>query len=290
MDTAATNIQPGPRFERDIDDIRYSLFDIDETLVAQHSMELPTQRFLAATHNAGEKALLGVVSARSLSTARHIIDAANMKGLSILGNGAQLYDSTEGIIKIERPMPTAATTEILRTLQLRNNDHAINDDGVWWQSVPGGYRNETGDAKGLIVSSVVPRKPFAIAVHSLTDAEVKELIDLGNQYGDMNLEASVVHENKADDGSKTYDIFFADTRANKQTALAEAAELLGVEMGNTMMTGDGLNDVGIIGAAGTGVAMGNAAEHAKQVATHIAPSYEQDGAAIALEELVLRRK
>jgi hypothetical protein len=67
-----------------------------------------------------------------------------------------------------------------------------------------------------------------------------------------------------------------------------AEELLGIGAANVMTIGDNFNDVEMIEYAGIGVAMGNAPADVKAVAQWVAPSVEQDGAAAAIEEFVLR--
>lgn len=67
-----------------------------------------------------------------------------------------------------------------------------------------------------------------------------------------------------------------------------AEELLGLQAVNVMTIGDNFNDIEMIEYAGIGVAMGNAPAEVKAVAQWIAPSVEQDGAAAAIEELVLQ--
>lgn len=75
--------------------------------------------------------------------------------------------------------------------------------------------------------------------------------------------------------------------ATKSRALAWLAEQVGVGREQVMAIGDGVNDVDMLSWAGLGVAMGNAAEEAKAVADVIAPPFEQDGVAWAVEHLIL---
>ena len=70
--------------------------------------------------------------------------------------------------------------------------------------------------------------------------------------------------------------------ADKGTALKTMAARIGVEISETMAFGDGGNDVPIISAAGTGVAMGNAGEDVKAAADYVTSSVDDDGVASAL--------
>ncbi len=76
--------------------------------------------------------------------------------------------------------------------------------------------------------------------------------------------------------------------ANKGTGLAWLTEQLGVPREAVMATGDQENDLAMVRWAGVGIAMGNADPLVKQAADWVAPSIEDDGAAVALERFVLR--
>ena len=90
--------------------------------------------------------------------------------------------------------------------------------------------------------------------------------------------------------TKSVATFFEATNplANKGTGVRYLAELLGLQAANVMTIGDNFNDVEMLEYAGIGVAMGNAPADVKAVAQWVAPSIEQDGAAAAIEEFVLR--
>lgn len=91
--------------------------------------------------------------------------------------------------------------------------------------------------------------------------------------------------------TKSVATFFEATNpyVNKGTGVRYLAEdLLGLQPANVMTIGDNFNDVEMLEYAGIGVAMGNAPADVKAVAQWVAPSIEQDGAAAAIEEFVLR--
>ena len=74
---------------------------------------------------------------------------------------------------------------------------------------------------------------------------------------------------------------------DKGTGLMALAELLKLPVSSLMAMGDGGNDIGMIRAAGLGVAMGNAFPEVKAAANHITASNNEDGAALAIETFVL---
>lgn len=84
--------------------------------------------------------------------------------------------------------------------------------------------------------------------------------------------------------------FFEATNAsvNKGTAVRYLAEeLLGLHIDNVMAIGDNFNDVEMLESVGLGVAMGNAPEGVQAIARWVAPSVEEDGAAVAIEKFLL---
>ena len=90
--------------------------------------------------------------------------------------------------------------------------------------------------------------------------------------------------------TKSVATFFEATNpsVNKGTGVRYLAELLGLQAANVMTIGDNFNDIEMLEYAGIGVAMGDAPSDVKAVAQWVAPSVEQDGAAAAIEEFVLR--
>jgi hypothetical protein len=84
--------------------------------------------------------------------------------------------------------------------------------------------------------------------------------------------------------------FFEATNAsvNKGTAVRYLAEeLLGLEIANVMAIGDNFNDLEMLESVGLGVAMGNAPAGVQAIAQWVAPSVEEDGAAVAIEKFLL---
>ncbi|MDZ8262333.1 Cof-type HAD-IIB family hydrolase [Nostoc sp. ChiQUE01b] len=84
--------------------------------------------------------------------------------------------------------------------------------------------------------------------------------------------------------------FFEATNpsVNKGTAVRYLAEeLLGLQLANVMAIGDNFNDVEMLEYVGLGVAMGNAPAGVQAIAKWVAPSVEEDGAAVAIEKFLL---
>ncbi len=74
---------------------------------------------------------------------------------------------------------------------------------------------------------------------------------------------------------------------DKGSGLRRLCDLLGLDIRRVMAIGDSDNDIPMLEAAGLGVAMGNAGEHVKAVAGWVAPTIDEEGAAVAMQRWIL---
>jgi hydroxymethylpyrimidine pyrophosphatase-like HAD family hydrolase len=305
MSDTHSALQPGPRYTSEIGVIEGVWFDIDNTVVPNESAELPTPEFIDAAHSAGKVALLGVATARPPQKALHIIEAAGMNAPCILSNGAQIYDPFTGKMLVERVLDDESTEEIAHRLQGLGIAHWVQDGGrdyLWSGRLTGqgGGLGEYVVSKNIwvpptngdveIIDEYEPKRPFVIVAHNVPAAELETMRALGAGFGSRGMTSLVAHENHKPDGSKTYEVFFLHPKANKRDALDFVADHVGIPLKQMAAVGDGPNDKVIVEHAGVGVALDNAVQETKAVATFIAPSRENNGAAVALRELVLNSR
>lgn len=88
--------------------------------------------------------------------------------------------------------------------------------------------------------------------------------------------------------SKAYFLEFNPLTATKGNALRRCGEMLGFDLRDAVAFGDSLNDLSMLQAAGTGVAMANAREDVKAVIPTHCLSNEEDGVARFVAEQLLR--
>jgi hydroxymethylpyrimidine pyrophosphatase-like HAD family hydrolase len=75
--------------------------------------------------------------------------------------------------------------------------------------------------------------------------------------------------------------------ASKGTATAALCRKLGISWEEVLAIGDGPNDMSLLAAAGFGVAMANGSPEVQAIAQAIAPSNQENGAAVAIARYVL---
>lgn len=76
---------------------------------------------------------------------------------------------------------------------------------------------------------------------------------------------------------------------DKGAGVRQLCQLLAIDPQRVLAIGDNDNDIPMLESVGYGVAMGNASAGARAVAQWIAPTIEADGAAVALQRLVLEQ-
>ena len=294
----------------DMSSICYALFDIDNTLVGNESHDAPSQRFCDAVKKVQAQGVkIGVATARPLQKVQHVIDAAGLQGVCILSNGAQIFDPSAQMMVEEMTIDGGAVQEILAELRAENVVHWVQDDGEdhFWVGNSAESRARYSDSletyekssdpwsmptaeTAVAIDAYVPNRPFVIVARGVARPIVAKLEDLGLRYAAQNVAVLTAHETTDDSGEAVYDVFLVHTHGNKKDALPKACAAAGATVDQTMMTGDGLNDVVILEQTGVAVAVANAHPDAKAVATHLAPSWYDDGAAIAIEELLIASK
>jgi hydroxymethylpyrimidine pyrophosphatase-like HAD family hydrolase len=299
---------PGPRYEEQKNtEARVVLSDVDNTILPSESLGLPTSRVTHAFHEVGEKLPTGLATARQPQKFEYLARHLKLTGKSILSNGAQIFDGKDGLMVVERVLRLETAIDIAKALQVNKVDHWIQDGGIDFRWIPQGKvtpkAKATSEGLGLYrrpqdvlnpnkgftdVPRYIPNKPFIIVAHMVDASIAMSIQEMVKGHKDESIVAFIAHQFK-NENSSTFDVFIADKRANKRDALFEIEQMSMISLEDFLAIGDGHNDKVLIENAGLGVAMGNAVELVKQVAAFIAPDCKHDGAAIALEELVLKK-
>ena len=82
---------------------------------------------------------------------------------------------------------------------------------------------------------------------------------------------------------------FTNAGVDKAAAILVLAEMLGVEPSLMVAAGDSYNDLPMLRLCGHSIAMGDAPDSLKAIADFVAPTAEEDGLAVAIQEFVLPR-
>jgi HAD superfamily hydrolase (TIGR01484 family) len=269
--------------------IRAVYFDIDNTLVPNNNSGVPSERFCAAAQRAGEYVTLAVATARPLEKASRIMEAIGASGISILSDGAQLYDVRTDSMVRETVMSKDETQTLLDMLRVEDIAHTVQDNGRDYAWIEGSKlyatpRNIWFPMLGYEPAETYrPLKPFVIAANAVSKDRLPDVREIVADHGAATTVARVVHENA--DG--TFEVFITNWLTNKKTALNDALRMQNLDPAQVMAVGDGPNDAVLLEVAGISVALENAVPKTLEAADFIAPAYNYNGAAVALERLIL---
>lgn len=261
--------------------------DLDGTLLNNDSqVSAATKAFLDKFLAAGNKLIFS--SGRPKDS---ILEVKNNAGLTqpgillICSNGAQVYDCDTGrtIMETRLPLPYVSYLQE-QAAKYGVHIHTYRDDAVVSPAEDEEiifYRKRIH--LPLIVSptlsdalTVGPYKMLAISLH---DADKLEAFRLGISQWAQN-KIQTIYSNQI------YLELFPHT-AGKENALRFVCDYFGAPLSDSYAAGDADNDISMIKAAGTGIAMRNAADYMKQAADVVTElDNDQDGLAHMMEKLL----
>ena len=259
--------------------------DIDGTLLRDEGVI--SQRNLRAIRAAQKKGVVfAIASGRFPENAFVLIQDYGLSCPIIGSNGARVLD--ENMRDIARhPMDRDAARRVLdilialgadfflfsdRSLCTSRTDLVHHSELDYGERIPGlgfAYRRGLDAARSMVETTVykfyvcnnVPLDPVRRALRDVPRVEL-------TRSGAYNLEVMPVG-------------------VNKGRGVVDLAARLGVPMDRVMTLGDEDNDLSMIRAAGSGIAMGNATDAVKQAAFYVTDTNQRDGLAQAIERFAL---
>ena len=241
------------------------LVDLDGTLIGR------TERISSPVAEA-MKGIAGTMKVSLVSgrEPRDVIRFARQLGLTgppVSDNGALVLDPVTGSSLWSKPLQPEIA---------RNVVGALTDGGVPFIAThPGGTERSAGE---------------------ITTWELTRIswLDMGEEDAD-----ELVRRFETEQGLHVVKAFlpynglwaadFSRAGVNKASAVGVLVEMLGLAPQRMIAVGDSYNDLPMLEACGLGIAMGDAPSELKSIADYVAPSVDDDGLAVAIEEFVLPR-
>jgi Cof subfamily protein (haloacid dehalogenase superfamily) len=218
-----------------------------------------------------------IASARPPRSVRHIYSKLGLDTWTINYNGALIWDEPNKRVVFHQPMDCAWVSEIIARARGMFEEVLIGCEILdrWYTDRhEETYTTETGRLfrpDGVMPLAEFCNQPITKLLLLCDPLRLKLLEPI---FYDFPQVIAV----RADPEL----IQVMDRRASKAVALRLVAEHYGVSMEQVMAIGDAANDVQMLEAAGTAVAMSNAPAAVKQVADWIAPSNNEHGVHAAL--------
>lgn len=272
--------------------IRLIAFDLDDTLLTTDKRVTDrTKAALQAAADAG--VILMPATGRPFLAVPEVVKTLPMVRFLLTSNGAAIWDKEEDKVVYSDYIPyeTACAVldlvrdaDILTEFYSRGKSYACSEGYEkalhLWQRIPESfrkdlvrYRQPVTDLETRIRSGGCPVEKFRL---TFGDPDLQK--DLTGKLKDLG-SLMIVH-------GAAYNIELNTLTGNKGHALEAFAAKNGIGPDEVMAFGDSENDLTMLKAAGTGVAMGNALPEVKAAADIVTLSNDEDGVAALIEKYV----
>ncbi len=238
-------------------------FDLDGTLLNREKRI--TSETMEALHKFSEAGnYFCINTGRAIDSAKAVYDELelNLRGSFLCGsNGTQIYSVDEGRYLFKTGIELSLVPKILDlAAEYGMHCHTYNEDHIvsrWNGEAMEYYRRVIKTP--LIVTdneleylSEPPSKMIAIELYD-HDKQERFRLALQEMVGDK---LTLLYSNR-------YYMEIFPSEAGKGSAVRRLADILGVDIKNTLAAGDEQNDISMIEAAGLGIAMANATDLVK---------------------------
>ncbi|GAC1347889.1 MAG: Cof-type HAD-IIB family hydrolase [Acetobacteraceae bacterium] len=264
--------------------IRLVVSDVDGTLV-QTDKSLAASTIAAAARLQAAGIPLAIVSARPPRGMRWIQDALHLIGPLAGFNGGSLVGPDQRVIE-QRLLPEPAARTALGLFAARGISTWLFTGDEWLVRDPNGphvdHERHTVRFDERVVDSFEPYLTQVGKLVGVTD-DAPRL-----QAAETELQ-TLLGDTANAKRSQTYYLDVTHRDANKGNAIRLLAAAQGITVAEVAVLGDMMNDVPMFQVAGFSVAMGNATDEVKALASAATGANDQDGWADAIDRLILPR-
>lgn len=263
--------------------------DVDGTLVnSKGQITAKTREALIAATKAGHEVM--IVSGRATFGLRHqakTLAFDKYGGVLSSFNGGELFDFKEKKVLASHKMDYDLAKEILEFSKDLDLELMIFDGDKILTDRPDGYYVKRESE--IIDMDIKPIKNLKngldFAPNKFLFAQDPDKIDkpaqkLMKKFGDVTEQVK----------SSRFYYEVMPKGLSKGSSIIEACKIFGIDIKDTIVFGDEMNDISMFEVAGTGVAMGNAVESIKNIADYVTKSNNEDGIAYYLENFVLNKE
>ena len=263
--------------------------DIDDTLNPSNGTTTEyTREVMKKLKDKGIKVVVNTGRSAKYAVEKSI--EAGLSEYTISSNGAEVYNyherkeifskpiSKEDILAIYDYCQTHNMTIILNCLEKRY----INIKDYKYNNEPAIYLED--------INEVIDNNKINQLV--ILSSNFDRMLVLPNMFKEKFPSLKVVHssigliEEKREPGKEYYHDLVLENTA-KSTGIVELLDYLGIDSERAIAIGNGYDDICMCDVVGTSVAVENANQTLKEIATYITDSAENDGVAKILEKLCL---
>jgi Cof subfamily protein (haloacid dehalogenase superfamily) len=266
--------------------IRILVLDLDDTLLRSDlSISFRTRNVIKKA--AAQGVVVTLASGRipaALGQFSRILGLNKRPGYLICSNGTIIQESSTGKIVWEAGLDTETALAVYDLATAEGFPVQIYEDDIMYVSKTNEFSRYDEKLTGL-------KQVVADDFHAVVRKGCNKLLIPGDPMLLQPLEI-LIRTYLGNDinlfTSKPYFLEILPKGADKGSALARVARMLGIDQKSVMAIGDSMNDESMIRWAGTGVAMLNADERIKRIADLVTEeSNEEDGVAGIIERYIL---
>ena len=263
--------------------------DVDGTLVnSKGQITAKTREALIAATKAGHEVM--IVSGRATYGLRHQAQALafdKFGGILSSFNGGELFDFKEKKVLASHKMDYDLAKEILEFSKDLDLELMIFDGDKILTDRPDGYYVKR---ESEIIDMDI--KPIKNLKNGLDFAPNKFLFAQDPDKIDKPAQKLIKKFGGVTEQVKSSRFYYEvmPKGLSKGSSIIEACKIFGIDIKDTVVFGDEMNDISMFEVAGTGVAMGNAVDPIKNIADYVTKSNNEDGIAYYLENFVLNKE
>ncbi len=250
--------------------IKAVFFDIDGTLISfkTHTMHHSTQKALHALREKGIRVFVATGRSKMMMP---FMDRYFSFDAYLTLNGQYCYDRREVIRK-----KTVDSGDIL----LLKNMLAEKPFPCLFVEEDGMFMNYADERVEKLCRLIDHPLPPSCGLDRIRDDAVLQFVPFLDEREEKILTGALGNVESVRSVPYCFDVMPAG--GGKDVGMQAVLHREGIAPDETMAFGDGFNDIGMLGYAGIGVAMGNAADAVKAAADHVAGSVEEGGIAPVL--------
>ena len=245
--------------------IKAVLFDCDGTLAPIHMQVTPAVR--DSVHRLSQLVPVAIISSRDFHDISWLAKDLGLSAPQISEGGARIFDAQSDSCIDLQCLEVADAEDIFALLDKDSLDFIAVDQ----------------DKRVSSVNQISTWKISRITATSLTEKHASKIM---SSLNDRKL-LYTAKVQRTD--NKEWMIDFTHSQGNKLAAAKRFASLLGLSINDLAAAGDGYNDITMLIGCGYGIALGQSPKELQNVAEYIAPSVENDGLSVAIEEFILPR-
>ena len=253
--------------------IKALFFDVDGTLVSFNTHTIPTSTVEALKEAKKRGVKLFIATGRPIQLLNNIPEVEHLMDGYILATGA-LCTYEDKVVR-EDLIPKAEVEALIDFCKQRSLPAVV----VGREDIQLVNRNEQFEDIFRNLLNVTYNK-FDVSMDEVINQGVLQITPFITED-----EEDIIKPQLKSCASARWHPAFCDinnSNADKANGIRAIAQKLGIDISETMAFGDGGNDISMLKAAGTSVAMGNALDKVKANASYVTTSVDEDGIANAL--------